>query len=222
MPGVTNSEGARGRVRPHRGRAGHLGRVRRRAIAAPATPSPPPRWPAGHRDAARLRLLHRRACRRPRGPRRDRPQRRRAGGGPARTRPARDRASCRWSTTRASPAACSAICSGAINGAAVARGTSFLQGPAGQAHFRARHHGPRRPAPRARPALPPVRRRGRADRAARPDRGRRADHLAAGQPQRPAARPAHHRPRGARHRRPALAGAEQRLSGSRARSARPS
>ena len=46
--------------------------------------------------------------RRPRRPGEDRPQRRRAGDRPAQPDPAENRQDCRWSTIRASPAACSA------------------------------------------------------------------------------------------------------------------
>ena len=108
----------RGRVRPHRGGAW----------------SPPPGSPAG-----RARTSHSVSATalagtgtgmqrdydyhshgapgrsgRPGG---DRPQRRRARGGPAQSRSGRRPRSCRWSTIRASPAACSATWSGAINGA---------------------------------------------------------------------------------------------------------
>ena len=55
---------------------------------------------------------------------------------------------------------------GAINGAGVARGTSFLKDRLGQRIFRDGHRGARRPAARARPALPPVRRRRHAHRGA--------------------------------------------------------
>ena len=70
---------------------------------------------------------------------------------------------------------------GAINGASVARGTSFLKDKMGEQSSPPASR-PRRPAPGARPALPRVRRRGHADRSPCADRGRRADHLAAGQP----------------------------------------
>ncbi len=93
--------------------------------------------------------------------------------------------------------------SGAINGASVARGTSFLKERMGQRLFRPRRVHPRRPAPPARRPVRHVRRRGRAHPSARLDRGRRADHLGARQPQRPPARAAHHRPCQPRHRRPA-------------------
>ena len=82
---------------------------------------------------------------------------------------------------------------GAINGASVARGTSFLKDRMGQRRVRRRDRGARRSAPGARPALPRVRWRGHADRCARPDRRWRADDLAAGQPLGPPAWPALHR-----------------------------
>ena len=94
---------------------------------------------------------------------------------------------------------------GAINGASVARGTSFLKDRMGQRIFPAGivvHDDPRRVRGLRSRA---VRRRGHADRRARSDRRRRADHLAAGQPLGAPAWPAPHRPCGARHRRAAFA-----------------
>ena len=76
---------------------------------------------------------------------------------------------------------------GAISGAAIARGVSFLKDRMGAGDFRARHHHHRRSPPRARPALQAVRRRRRRQQPPRPDRKRQADQLAAGLRQRPAA-----------------------------------
>ena len=104
---------------------------------------------------------------------------------------------------------------GAINGASVARGTSFLKDKMGQRMFAAGivvHDDPRRVRGlRSRD----VRRRGHADRRARSDRRRRTDDLAAGQPLGASAWPALHRPCGTRHRRAAVARAQQPVSGSR-------
>ena len=94
---------------------------------------------------------------------------------------------------------------GAINGASVARGTSFLKDKMGQRMFAAGiavHDDPRRVRGLRSRA---VRWRGHADRRARADRRWRADDLAAGQPLGPPAWPALHRPCRARHRRTALA-----------------
>ena len=75
---------------------------------------------------------------------------------------------------------------GAISGAAIARGVSFLKDKMGEADFRPRHFHHRRSAPAARPALQAVRRRRRRQPAPRPDREGPPHHLAAGLRQRPA------------------------------------
>ena len=89
------------------------------------------------------------------------------------------------------------------------------EGQARPAHFRLRDRDPRRSAASARPALPPVRRRGHAHRNPRPDRRRRADDVAAGQPVRAPAWHGLHRTCVARHRRTAVAVAHQPVSGRR-------
>ena len=131
-----------------------------------------------HRYAARLRLPLHGASRRSRRPGRNRPKRRPSAQLPALTRHARPLPSCRWSTTRASSGGLLGHFAGAINGASVARGTSFLKDKIGARIFApgiAIHDDPRRVrgpahAPsmvRARPPRPLI------------HRGRRFDHLAA-------------------------------------------
>jgi hypothetical protein len=66
---------------------------------------------------------------------------------------------------------------GAINGAAIARGTSFLKDQLGQADLRLPHHHRGRPLHPARPRLAPLRRRGAGLPQAEPDRPGRADGL---------------------------------------------
>ena len=68
---------------------------------------------------------------------------------------------------------------GAINGRAVARGTSFLKDKMGEKVFADGIRILDNPAAQARAGQPAVRRRGPADQAPRRDRRRRADHLAA-------------------------------------------
>ena len=102
---------------------------------------------------------------------------------------------------------------GAISGPSIARGTSFLKDALETQVVRARYHRRGRPAAGAGLALPPLRRRGRGDGTARGRRGRSAQDVAARQPLRTAARPRQHRPRGARHRRAALARLHQPLAG---------
>ena len=101
---------------------------------------------------------------------------------------------------------------GAINGAAVARGTSFLKDRLGQRVLPAGVTVVRRPDPPPRPPLPALRRRGHEGRPPRPRGGRRPHHLDHGLAQRPPAQPGEHRPRQPRHRRPALALAHQPLA----------
>ena len=84
--------------------------------------------------------------------------------------------------------------SGAIHGASIARGTSFLKDSLGQPVFATGHPHHRRPAARARPPLPPLRPRGPARHGPRLHRGRRADQLDSRHPQRQSARPENHRP----------------------------
>ena len=90
-----------------------------------------------HRHGARLRLHLGAARRRSRSGREDRPQRRRARGESgsirARSRPGASR-SC---STRASPVRWSGIWPRAINGASIARKTSFLKDRMGERLFRA-------------------------------------------------------------------------------------
>ena len=176
VPGVTNSRGRRGRLF---GRtevvlvtsAGFAGRFVRTGHSISATALAGAR----HRHAARLRLPH--AVHRadlddaaPIG--RTRAARRRWRGS-IRTRP-KHGASCRWSSTRASAASLL----GHLVGRDQRRGGRARhhvpEGPHGAADFRAGRRRHRRPAPAARPALAPVRRRGRADRARSPCRRRRA------------------------------------------------
>ena len=95
------------------------------------------------------------------------------------TRARRRARACRWSTTAASRAACSATSAGAINGRAVARGTSFLKDKMGEQIFAKGIRILDNPHAQARPGQPAVRRRGPADQAPRRDRRRRAHHLAA-------------------------------------------
>ena len=178
------------------------------ASCAPATRSPPPRSPAPapamQRDYDYTSAVHLRRSRRRRA---------------ASAARAGEKAVARLNPQRPKTAKLPVVydprvaggllghLAGAINGAAVARGTTLPQG-------QARRSGSSRRAstiiddPRRRRGLRSraVRRRGRADRRARAGRRRRADDVAARQPQRAAARPAHHRPCGARHRRPAVAG----------------
>ena len=110
---------------------------------------------------------------------------------------------------------------GAINGASVARGTSFLKDRMGQRIFAAGiavHDDPRR--------VRGLRSRlfdgeGTPTAARSADRRWRADHLAAGQPLGPPAWPAVHRACRARHRRPAVAVADATCIWPPARSRRP-
>ena len=89
-----------------------------------------------HRHGARLRLLLRAARRRSRGAGEDRhasPASARSSGSiRARSR----RAACRWCSTRASPARWSGHLASAINGASIARKTSFLKDRMGEKLFR--------------------------------------------------------------------------------------
>ena len=94
---------------------------------------------------------------------------------------------------------------GAINGACDRPRHLVPEGQAGPARLRPGHDDPRRSASAARPALARLRRRRHPDRAARADRGRRADHLAARQPLGPPAWPDLDRARRTRHRRSAVA-----------------
>ena len=203
--GVTNSEGAEagyGRTEAYlvtsAGFAGSIGAHQPFGL----------RHRAGrrrHGDAARLRLPLDGPSRRPRRPRRRSAAARRNG-------PSRGSIPTRPETAKLpvvyDPRVAGGLLghlAGAINGASVARGTSFLKDKLGQRIFAAGieiHDDPRRVRGLRSRA---VRRRGHADRGARPDRGRRADDLAAGQPFGAPARHALHRPRRARHRRPAVA-----------------
>ena len=98
---------------------------------------------------------------------------------------------------------------GAINGAAVARKTSFLKDKLGERLFKPGISVLDDPAAHARPALAPVRRRGCRDRAPRRRRGRRARVLVPRLRDRARARARHHRPRPARRVLDAVAGTEQ-------------
>ena len=72
---------------------------------------------------------------------------------PAQSRAARRPRSCRWSTTRASPAACSAIWPARSTAPRSRAAPPSCKDKLGSRIFARGHHGPRRSAPRARPAL---------------------------------------------------------------------
>ena len=97
----------------------------------------------------------------------------------------------------------------AINGAAVARKTSFLKDKLGERLFKPGIHVHRRSAALARLALASVRRRGCRDQAPRGRGGRRADVLVPRLRDRARARARDHRPRPARRVVDAVAGTEQ-------------
>ena len=219
VAGVNNSEGAEAGYGRRTRRAGHQQRLRRRVRAHQPLPLRHRPGRAGHGDGAGLRLLLRRPPVRPGGRRRCSAAAPGSGRSRGSTRPGRRPRGCRWSTTRASPPPCSATSPGAINGAAVARGTSFLKDRLGQRVLAGGPHRGGRPDAPPRPALPPLRRRGHEGRAPRDRRGRRADHLDPRLAQRPPARHGQHRPCQPRHRRPALALAHQPVAGARRRHA---
>ena len=109
VKGVTNSEGAEASWGRTAHDAGHQQRLRRRL--------PPQRLLAllrgagrrRHRHGARLRMVARDPLRRPDGGRQGRPQRRPLRRRAAQPEEGRQRRACRWSTTAAFRAACSAI-----------------------------------------------------------------------------------------------------------------
>ena len=146
-------------------------------------------------------------------------RRRRSGGAPARRpwrgsirarfRPGR----CRWCSIPTSSGSIVGHLVSAINGASVARKTSFLKDKMGEQIFAPRHQHHRRSAAPPRPALAAVRRRGRRRHAHGADRGRRAEDLAARQRDRARARPCDHRPRRAERLLDAVAGPDQPASG---------
>ena len=149
----------------------------------------------------------------------DRPQRRRSARWRASIRARCRRARCRWCSTAASPDRWSRISPSAANGASVARKTSFLRDKMGAKTVRRRHPHHRRSLAQARPALAPVRRRGRGRQEAGADRGRRAAVLAARLRDRARTRADDHRPRPARRVVDALAGRRPICIWKRARSA---
>ena len=217
VPGVTNSEGAERRLGAQRHRAGRQQRLRRRTMPAPAIPSRPPRWPGRARRwsatttipaAVHLADLE--------DPADARPPRRGEGGGAAEPDAGRRPRASPWCSTRAWRRSLLGHLSGAINGASVARGTCFLRDQLGQRVMAAGADRGGRPDPAARPALPPLRRRGHGGQPPRDRRGRRADHLDPRLAQRPAARHGLHRPCQPRHRRPARPGDHQPVARARA------
>ena len=166
-----------------------------------------------HRDGDRLRLLLG-AARLPISIRRKRsakaPARRRwRGSTRARSRPGR----CRWCSIPHIAGSMVGHLVSAINGAAIARKTSFLKDKLGEPDFRSRHQHHRRSAAPPRPALAAVRRRGRGRQAHGAGRGRRAEDLAARQRDRARTRPRDHRSCVARRLLDAVAGPDQPASG---------
>ena len=105
---------------------------------------------------------------------------------------------CRSCSIRASPTRWSGHSPRAINGASIARKTSFLKDRMGEKLFRAGHPHRRRSAAQARPALASVRRRRRRRQGARCDRGRRAQVVVSRLGDRARAVADHDRPRVAR------------------------
>ena len=147
VPGITNSEGAEagfGRAEvflvTSAGFAGSPARTSH-SVSASALAG------AGTGDAARLRLPFDRPPRRPGRPGGDRPQRRRSARSPGSTRPGRATAKLPVVYDPRVAGGLLGHLAGAINGASVARGTSFLKDKLGQRIFAAgiaMHDDPRR------------------------------------------------------------------------------
>ena len=167
--GVTNSEGGGASFSRSRRRAGHQRRVSTAAMPAPATASASPCWPAKAPAWSATMTMPAPAmpatCASAED---DRPQRRR-------TRRARGSIPRKVKSQSVpvvfDPREAAGLLghfAGAISGAAIARGVSFLKDRMGEADFRARHHHHRRSASPARPALQAVRRRRRRQRSAAP------------------------------------------------------
>ena len=183
-----------GRLQPHHARPRDLGRVCR-----PLHPHQPLRLRhrargRGHGHAAGLRLFLRRASRGSRGRAGDRPFGRAPGRRPAQSRPPEDddpagrlRPARRGRPARASHRR---------DQRRLGRPRHDVpQGQARPAHPAGRHQRAGRSSPGARLAVAAVRRRRRPDHRRAPRGRRRADDMAARQPDRPAARHAHDRPR---------------------------
>ncbi len=186
VPGITNSEGAEAGFGRSRGIPGHLGRLCRpsrahqpldlghraggqpaRRCSATTTTIPPSIW--------RTSTIRRRSAAAPASA---------PSPGSIPARPATAKLPVVYDPRVAGGLL--GHLAGAINGASVARGTTFLKDRLGQRVFAAGHRDPRRSAPGPRPALPRVRRRGHADRGARTDRRRRADDAGCSTAARPA------------------------------------
>ena len=162
-----------------------------------------------HRDGARLRLFLRAARRRSRC----RPRRSGASAGERTV----ERLNPRKVETKRVPVVFDRRVAGSLVGHLAERDQrrrgraqdELPQGQARRAAVQARHQRARRSAAQARPALAPVRRRGRRDRAPRRDRGRRAHVLVSRLRDRARARACDHRARPARGVVGAVAGTEQ-------------
>ena len=135
VPGVTNSEGADAGFSRGEIFLVDLGRVRRASRRHQPLDQRHGAGGRGHRHAARLRLRLPRCIWRTSTTRRRSAEAPRTGRWRGSIRPGRKPRNCRWCMIRGSRPRCSGSLMGAINGASVARGTSFLKEKLGQKIF---------------------------------------------------------------------------------------